>query len=110
MDPIITYIKDGNLPADPSKARKIKVRSSKFTILNDELYKRGFLQTYLKCLNLEDAKYVLREIHEGVCGNHFGPRSLIGQVVCVGYFWPTIQKGATQVIQRYDKCQQFGNA
>ena len=86
MDPIITYIKDGNLPADPSKARKIKVRSSKFTILNDELYKRGFLQTYLKCLNLEDAKYVLREIHEGVCGNHFGPRSLIGQVVCVGYF------------------------
>ena len=95
MDPIITYIKDGNLPADPSKARKIKVRSSKFTILNDELYKRGFLQTYLKCLNLEDAKYVLREIHEGVCGNHFGPRSLIGQVVCAGCFWPTIQKDAT---------------
>ena len=42
MDPIITYIKDGNLPADPSKAKKVKVRSSRFTILNDELYKRGF--------------------------------------------------------------------
>jgi len=47
MDPIITYIKDGNLPADPSKARKVKVRLSKFTILNNELYKRGFSQPYL---------------------------------------------------------------
>ncbi|XP_075655270.1 uncharacterized protein LOC142625515 [Castanea sativa] len=40
MDPIITYIKDGNLPADHSEARKVKIRSSRFTILNDELYKR----------------------------------------------------------------------
>ena len=42
MDPIITYIKDGNLPADLVEARKVKVRSSRFSILNDELYKKGF--------------------------------------------------------------------
>ena len=42
MDPIIMYIKDGNLPANPLDARKVKVRSPRFTILNDELYKRGF--------------------------------------------------------------------
>ena len=86
MDPIITYIKDGNLPADPSEVRKVKVRSSRFTILNDELYKRGFSQPYLKCLNLEDVKYVLREIHEEVCGNRSGSRSLVRQVVRAGYF------------------------
>ena len=37
MDPIITYIKIGNLPLNPTEARKVKVRSSRFTILNDEL-------------------------------------------------------------------------
>ena len=42
MDLIITYIKDGNLPTDPSEARKIKARSSRFTILNNKLYKRRF--------------------------------------------------------------------
>ena len=109
IDPIITYIKDGNLPADPVEARKVKVRSSRFTILNNELYKRGFSQPYLKCLNLEDVAYVLKEIHKGVCRNHSGPRSLIGQVVRAGYFWPTMQKDATQVVQRCDKCQWFGN-
>ena len=77
MDPIITYIKTGNLPSDPIEVRKVKVRSSRFTILNDELYKRGFSQSYLKCLNPGDAEYVLREIYEGVCGNHSLPRSLI---------------------------------
>ena len=42
MDPIITYIKNGNLSTDPVEARKVKVRLSRFSILNDELYKRGF--------------------------------------------------------------------
>ena len=109
MDPIIMYIKDGKLPTDPSEARKVKVRSSKFTILNDELYNKGFSQSYLKCLDPEEAAYVLKEIHEGVCGNHFGPWSLVGQVVCAGYFCPTTQKDTAQVVQRCDKCQWFGN-
>ena len=95
MDPIFTYIKSGNLSLDPTKARKVKIRSSRFTILNDELYKRGFSQPYLKCLNPEDAEYVLKEIHEEVCRNHSGPCSLVGQVVRAGYFWPTMQKDAT---------------
>ena len=42
MDPIVTYIRDGTFPENPLEARKVKVRSSRFTILNDELYKRGF--------------------------------------------------------------------
>ena len=86
MDPIITYIKSGNLPSNPTEARKVKVRSSRFMVLDDELYKRGFSQPYLKCLNLKDAEYVLRDIHEGVCGNHSGPHSLVGQVVYARYF------------------------
>jgi len=73
MDPILTYIRDRTLPSNPSEARKIRVRLSRFTILNDELYKRGFSQPYLKFLDFEDAIYVLYEIHEGVCGNHLGP-------------------------------------
>ena len=86
MDPITTYIKDDNLPVDPSEAKKVKVRSSRFTILNNKLYKRGFSQPYLKCFNPEDVVYVLKEIYDGVCRNHSRPRSLVGQVFHVGYF------------------------
>lgn len=59
MDPILAYIEDRKLLPDPSEAKKVKFRSSKFSILSDELYKREFSQPYLKCLDPEDAMYVL---------------------------------------------------
>ena len=73
MDPILAYIRDGKLLPNQSEARNIRVRSSRFTILNDELYKKGVFPTYSKCLGSEDATYVLREIHERVYGNHSSP-------------------------------------
>ena len=109
MNPIITYIRDGTLSPDPSEARKIRVKSSRFTILNDKLYKRGLSQPYLKCLDSEDAAYMLNEIHKGVCGNHSSPRSLVGKVVRAGHFWLTMQKDAAQVVHKCDKCQRFRN-
>ena len=109
MDLIISYIKDGQLPLDPSEEKKVRVRATRFTVVNGELYKRGFSLPYLKCLNPEEAMYVLREIDEGVCGNHSGPRSLVGKAIKVGYFWPTMQKDAIELIKKCNKCQWFGN-
>ena len=36
---------------------------------------------YLRCVNEEKAKYILEEIHEGICEDHAGLRSLISKVV-----------------------------
>ena len=65
--------------------------------------------SYLKYLTPDEAIYVLWEIHEGVCGNHFGPRSLVGKMIRADYFWPTIQKDATELVKNCDKCQWYGN-
>ena len=77
--------------------------------MNGELYKRRFSMLYLKCLTLNEAMYVLQEIHEGIYGNHSGPRSLVGKTIKAGYFWPTIQKDAAKLVKKCDKCQWFGN-
>ena len=69
MDPTLSYIKDGQLLSNLSEAKKVKVKATRFTVMNDELYKRGFSLPYLKCLNPKKAVYVLQEIHEGVYGN-----------------------------------------
>ena len=86
MTSIISFLQDGHLPHDTDEAKKIKKRAAKFTILNDTLYKRGFFMPYLKCLGKDEAKYILEEIHEGVCGDHAGPRSLVSKVIRTGYF------------------------
>ena len=73
MTPIISYLQDGHLPQNTEEAKKIKKRAARFTILNDALYKRGFSMPYLKCVDEEEARYILEEIHGGVCGDHAGP-------------------------------------
>ena len=81
MDPIWDYLIDERLPDDPKEASKIRTRSTRFTNHRGSLYKRGFFTPILKCIAGKDADYVLREVHEGVCGNHFGARKLAGKVL-----------------------------
>ena len=90
MTPIISYLKDENLPEGKDEAKRLRVRSTRYVLLNDVLYKRGFSQPYLRCLSPDEANYVLREVHEGACRNHLGARSLIHKVVHAEYYWPTI--------------------
>ena len=81
MTLIVSFLQDRHLPQDADETRKIKKRVARFTILNDTLYKRGFSMPYLKCVNEDEAKYILEEIHEGICGDHAGPRSLVSRVI-----------------------------
>ena len=90
MTPIISYLKDGSLPEGKDEARRLRVRLARYVLLNDVLYKRGFLQPYLRCLSPDEANDVLREVHSGACENHSGARSLIHKVVRARYYWPTI--------------------
>ena len=103
--PILSYLKDGRLPPNPEKAKKIKKRAARFTVLNDELYKRGFSQPYLKCIEEKEAKYVLKKVHGGVCSDHMGAKSLVQKII----FWPTMQQDAANFIKRCDSCQRYRN-
>ena len=86
MTSIISFLQDEHLPQDVEEARKVKKKVARFTILNDTLYKRGFSIPYLKCVNEEEAKYILEKIHEGVCGDHASPKSLVSKVIRTCYF------------------------
>ena len=66
---IASYLKDGILQNEKEAARKINVRATRFVLIKDVLYKRGFSRPYLRCLDNEEADYVMREVHEGICRN-----------------------------------------
>ena len=109
MTLIISFLQEGHLPQDANEAKKIKKMAAKFTVLNDILYKRGFSMPYLKCVDEDEAKYIPKEIHEGIYGDHAGPRSLVIKVIRIGYFWPTMQVDGVELVKKCDKCQRFGN-
>ena len=86
MTPLITYLKEGRLLEGRDKARKLRIRSAKYVLIDEVLYKRNFSQPYLRCLAPDEANYVLRKVHEGACGNHLGARSLVHKVVRASYY------------------------
>jgi hypothetical protein len=104
---VIEYLKNGQLPNDKKKAQKIRMQSARYTLLGEILYRRGYTLPLLKCLSVTEAEYVLKEIHEGVCGSHSGGRVLAHKAVQAGYYWPTMNQESMEMVRRCDKCQRF---
>ena len=107
MTPIHTFLQEGTEPNDHHEAKKLRMRASRYTLIQNTLYKKGYCLPLLRCLSPEDADYALREIHEGICGNHSGGRSLAHKALRQGFFWPTMMKDAVEFVKRCDKCQHF---
>nr|KYP35079.1 Retrovirus-related Pol polyprotein from transposon 412 family [Cajanus cajan] len=109
MADIWSYLKEGSLPEDNNEARKIRMRSAKFVIIGDELFKRGISSPLLKCLTTSQAAYVIREIYQGICGMHSRACSMVARVLRAGYYWPTLKSDCQSHIKKCKECQQFGN-
>ncbi|GJV65900.1 reverse transcriptase domain-containing protein [Tanacetum coccineum] len=104
MTPIFKYLMDGTLPAEVKKARAVKRKSWRFSIINGTLYKKSFLGPWLRCVGPLQANYVLREIHEGSCSMHAGTRSVVAKALRIGYYWPTMHEDARKLIRA---CKDF---
>jgi hypothetical protein len=55
-----------------------------------------------------EAKSILEEIHEGVCGSHQGAKTIAFRAFRAGFYWPTVKTDASELVKRCEKCQFFG--
>ena len=83
--PIIKYLKSPVIETD-SESVKLSSRATKYILIDDILYKKSSNLPYLRCLGPIEAQYTLREIHEGICGQHMGGRSLSYKALRQGYY------------------------
>ncbi|GJR41893.1 reverse transcriptase domain-containing protein [Tanacetum coccineum] len=79
MTPLIEYLTEGTLPAETKKARTIKIKARQYTMINGVLYKKSFLEPWL--------------------------RSVVAKVIRSGYYWPTMHKDARNIIRTCNDCQ-----
>lgn len=70
----------------------------RFVIIGEDLYKRGFTTSLLKCLSEEEAAYVMNEVHNRVCRMHTGCRTMRARIVRAGYYWPTMEQDCETLI------------
>ncbi|XP_072084457.1 uncharacterized protein [Arachis hypogaea] len=108
MDPITDFSKNGKLPGDGKEAKALRREAAKYTVIQDQLFKKGLSQLLLKCLHPDQTDYMLREVHEGCCGHHIGGRALARKLIRAGYYWSSMMndsrefvKNAPSVITRF---------
>ncbi|GKA29850.1 reverse transcriptase domain-containing protein [Tanacetum coccineum] len=94
MTPIYEYLTEEILPAEVNKARAVRRKSQRFAVINGILYKKSFLEPWLRYVRPLQENYVLRDIHEGSCSMHAGTRSLVAIDLRTRYYWPTMHKDA----------------
>ena len=63
----------------------------------------------LKCLNQEEAKVLMGEVHEGICGAHQSAYKMKWIIRRAGYFWQTILEDCFEYYKGCQDCQCFGN-
>ncbi|KAK3026967.1 hypothetical protein RJ639_040819 [Escallonia herrerae] len=107
MDMIVTYLSTGELPSERHEARNLRVKAARYALVEGTLYKKSFSLPYLRCLRPSESIYALQEVHEGICGQHLGGRTLAHKILRQGYYWPTMQRDAIEFTRRCDKCQKF---
>ncbi|RDX68267.1 hypothetical protein CR513_52758, partial [Mucuna pruriens] len=82
----LEYLGEDQLLSDATKAKKLVREASKYTLIGQQLYRRGFSFLLLRCVDEDGSEYIISEVHEGVCGTHIGGRALASKIAKADYY------------------------
>jgi hypothetical protein len=106
-EPFSNYLITGDLPQDEAEARRLQHCAQAYTIINSELYKCSMSGIFQKCIEPEEGKELLKEIHQGEGGHHASSRALVAKAFHRGFYWPTALRDADQLVKHCNGCQRF---
>ncbi|KAK0583648.1 hypothetical protein LWI29_000919 [Acer saccharum] len=103
------YLEENILLEDTLEAKRIRYRSTRYTILDGDLYKKRFSKTLQRCFTGEEADQILKDVHSSVCGNHTKGKSLAHKIFKQGFYWPTLFVEAQRFAENCETCQRIAN-
>ena len=103
--PLISYLRDPGRGAE----RNIRRLAFKYVLIEDELYRRTAKDLLLKCLDSDQAKVAMGEVHEGICGTHQSAPKMKWLLRRVGFYWPAMMSDCFKYYKECEECQRFGD-
>jgi hypothetical protein len=89
------------------KRRALRLRVSKYCIIQDGLGWRNPDGVILRCVDELESKKLLTEFHSGFCGGHFAAKTTAHKILRAGYYWPTIFSDVHKMVRGCQQCQLF---
>ena len=108
---ILRYVRDRKYPeqATENDKRTLRRLACDYVLDGDILYKRRKDQVLLRCVDAVEAKLILEEVHEGVCGTHANGFTMARQIMRFGYYWSTLEGDCINYAKKCHKCQIYGD-
>ena len=107
---LVQYVQEGVLPEhwNSKQRRAFHLKSAAYQIIDGILFRKNYDGVLLRCLEKEDAKRVITELHDGLARGHFSVDMITHKILRVGYYWPTLCKDAHAHVRKCDICQRCG--
>ena len=80
-----------------------------FFLDGDILYKKSKDQMLLRCVDTDEARKIVHEIHKGVCGTHASRHVMARQIMRAGYYWMTLKSDCITYVRKYHKYQIYAD-
>ena len=84
--PFADYLRHGVHPDDPQEVRKVKIKALHFAIRDNQLYRRGYLRTWIKYISKMEGWAFLEESHSGEMEKHEGAHALTCNILRLGVY------------------------
>jgi hypothetical protein len=97
---------------DTHQIRRLCLKSTRYIIIGDFLFRRYADGMFLRCVNNEEAHKLLQETHGSSnsaihVGGHFFTKTNAFNITRKGYYWPSIFHDYYVFLRSCDKCHKF---
>ena len=98
------YLQAGLLSehCNSNQRRALRLKSSSYQIVEGILFRKNYDGVLLRCLEKEDAKKVMIDLHDWPAGGHFSRDTKTHKILRAGYYWPMLFKDAHTHVRKCD--------
>ena len=98
---ILQYIKDQRYLKGTTETdkRTLGWLATNFILDGEILYKKGWDQLLLRCVDASKAKRILKEVHEEICCTYANGHRIVRQVMRLGSYWLTLEKDSLTMLE-----------
>jgi hypothetical protein len=90
-----------------TKERYVRLKATKFCIINSYLSWKDLGNILLNCLLEEEAKKKIKEFHSEDCGGHLYWKTTTHKILRAGFYWPTLFADTYKQVSTCHECQVF---
>jgi ribonuclease HI len=88
--------------------RKLWRQALKYALIGNELYRRTVDRILLKCLDDDQPRVAMGDVHEGLYGTHQSTQKMKWMLRRAGFYWPKMVSDCHRYFRDCEACQRFG--